>query len=377
MPAQAPQEVGTIRFRIVLFGGIFLIFAPIGVLIALVQSEPPGWLYGLTMWTLSGAIALGWASMFNRRGKWFWLLPVLVLVPIFGFPWFFTWAFRFDWFAAGYAWPQAARRVFMLVLGILSWATGFPLIALYINRAERIATAARTELRLAARMHDTLVPSIDLSTGNLLVIASSTPSSDMGGDLVDAVVQGDRADLLLADVSGHGVSAGIVMAMLKGAFRTRLLQSSQPEEALCDLNAVLHDLTTAEVFVTLAWIRVERGVDCTVALAGHLPVLRYNAQTKAVDRINNESLPLGVDPSQSFVVQSFKLAPGDTLFVCTDGLMEVLDGKRRQLGFDALEQCFAHHAGEHLREIESAIRALAAAHGTSHDDQSVLLARVR
>jgi hypothetical protein len=74
----------------------------------------------------------------------------------------------------------------------------------------------------------------------------------MGGDLIDVVVHEGRLDILLGDVSGHGLGAGVVMAMLKSCVRTRLLHDASLEEVVADANRVLADLTESNMFATFA-----------------------------------------------------------------------------------------------------------------------------
>ncbi len=78
-------------------------------------------------------------------------------------------------------------------------------------------------MRLARQIHETLVPPIDYEDERIEVFGLSRASAAMGGDLVDLVHRDGSLDVYLADVSGHGVRAGVVMGMLKAAIRMRLL----------------------------------------------------------------------------------------------------------------------------------------------------------
>ena len=70
--------------------------------------------------------------------------------------------------------------------------------------------------------------------------------------MLDVVEEGGRTDVFVADVSGHGVRAGVVMGMVKSAIRTRLRAGGAVDEVLRDVNEVIYELTSPELFVTAA-----------------------------------------------------------------------------------------------------------------------------
>jgi len=355
--------------------GVFLIFGQIGIFIALLQDEPPGWLLTLSLWAASGLIALGWSFSINRGGRWLLLIVPLLVLPWTVIPFVLGYLFDRGWMSPGYEWAPLARSVFATAFGIVSLSIGFTCVIMCVSRTERAAALARAELDVAARMHQTIVPDIDHRGGGVEVWARSTPSSEMGGDLVDLVQRDGRVDALLADVSGHGVGAGVVMAMLKAAARTRLHSDSGLAPLVGDLNRVVHELTESNMFVTGAWVRVEPGRVWRVALAGHLPALYYRAAAGKVERIDHGGLPLGVVANERYDAAQIHAAPGDTLLLVTDGFVEVFDKSGAQLGLSAIERAFGEHASEPLASIDLAVRSLASAHGASKDDRSLLLVR--
>lgn len=358
--------------------GVFLIFGQIGVFVAMLQDEPPGWLLFLILWASAGLIAVGWAIALNRGRWWLLLLVPLLIIPWTVFPFVFGWMYDAGLVRAGYEWPPIARKILISVSGTVSLSLGFSCIIYYVSRTERFAAAAEAELRVAGRMHEEVVPDLARDTGDPLVFARSTPSSQMGGDLVDLVEGRRHSDALLADVSGHGVGAGVIMAMLKSALRTRLRAGGDLGAVVADLNRVVYELTPPGAFITAVWVRVPRqpGIEpWQIVLAGHHPALVHRAATGRLEAIENDSLPLGVTPDEAFPVRRVEIAPGDTLLAYTDGLTEVFAADRTQLGAAAIDACFREHAARPLAEIDAALRARAAAHGRQRDDQSVLLLR--
>jgi serine phosphatase RsbU (regulator of sigma subunit) len=87
----------------------------------------------------------------------------------------------------------------------------------------------QTEIELAEQIHRSLVPPIARHASNHEFYGVSAPSGEMGGDLVDVVQCGNKRIAYLADVSGHGVPSGVLMAMVKSAIRMQLAISCEPQ----------------------------------------------------------------------------------------------------------------------------------------------------
>src|SRR5262249_25083881 len=146
---------------------------------------------------------------------------------------------------------------------------------------------------------------------------------EVGGDLVDVVTHESGGWLAyVADVSGHGVASGVVMAMFKSALRMRTLSGAGLGALLTDLNAILIPLKPPASFVTVARVRSCGGtIEC--AVAGHHPVLRVRGNQ--VDEVTSPQLAVGMFPDTTFDAHVVTWQPGDVLALVTDGLLEVFD----------------------------------------------------
>lgn len=370
--------------------GIFFIFAPIGVFVGLVQSvtQPAGWAFAALLSVLSGLQAIAWALVV-RRGRWWYLLvPILIATPLFGFGPAFRWMHDAGYFTAGYGLRASLRQAILLLMGCAELALGFILMAVHIRRSERSAARAQAELDVASRMHESLVPPIDTMVPGWRLRAVSRASSEMGGDIIDWVSRSSdsggaaRVDVYLADVSGHGVGAGIVMAMLKSALRTRLLADPPLDQLVSDVNRVLTDLTRPEMFATFAGLRLHPDGHAEYVLAGHLPILlgradRPDGNDAPVSQLPNDHLPLGILADEPYAPGVVSLGDGDVMVIITDGLTEVQDRAGRELGFDAIRDVVANairvDGRATVEQILQAVLAAAEAHGPQIDDQSVLI----
>lgn len=361
-----------------LYWGVFLLFGPIGVLVGLIQPEPAGWVIGLALVIFSGVIATGWLYAIQRRRYWL-LVPINLLAFLYP-PFIFSTLYRIRFFNAGYEWSPFTRRAVLAAMVVALISVGFVLIVKYIRQESRAAERARAELSVAKGIHARVAPPIDLWQGPIDVLGRSRSSEEMGGDLIDAIAApGARAvEVILADVSGHGVGAGIVMSMLKSAIRTRLTSRVPLATLLADINGVLTDLTDEHMFATIACARIYEDGRVEYALAGHLPIIVATAEGKArrIEELANENLPIGITHDEVYVSGSAMLRPGDSLLFVTDGLTEVrhrVGGD--ELGLAPLRDAFAAHADAPLSEICERLFSLADTHGRRSDDQSVLLVR--
>jgi serine phosphatase RsbU (regulator of sigma subunit) len=245
----------------------------------------------------------------------------------------------------------------------------------------------RAEVDLAHQIHKVLVPPIAAAHGDFEFHGLSIPSGEVGGDLVDVVALHPDAWLppsggqdhswfgYVADVSGHGVSSGVVMGMFKSALRMRLLQPGPLSALLEDLNTVLMPLKSGSMFVTVACVRGTADGALEYSVAGHLPILRVAAGSREVEEITTPQIPIGMFEDYRFVSSTLDCGRGDLLALITDGLTEVFDDADEQFGMEAVKAILARLSERPLTEISEAIVAAARAHGTQIDDQTLLLIR--
>jgi serine phosphatase RsbU (regulator of sigma subunit) len=234
----------------------------------------------------------------------------------------------------------------------------------------------QTELALAQDIHATLIPPITRTTRRLELLGRSIAGAEMGGDLIDVVERDGRTDLFIADVSGHGVKAGVIMAVVKSAIRTRHRTAETLDELFRDVNAVVGELAGRGMFVTAACLRVEQDGRASFCGAGHGPVLHLRATDGRVEAVESEHLPLGVIGGEIYESKSLLLGAGDVLLFMTDGLTEVFDRAGKMFGQPPIERLLAAHGRRPLAELYDVIMSAVRAHGPQADDQTLLLARL-
>ena len=198
-----------------------------------------------------------------------------------------------------------------LVLSVLAGA----FFLQFIRSEGRRAVRLQTELSVAHGIQKTLVPVIEKSAIGCEFYGVSVPSDKVGGDLVDLVeLKEGQTFAYVADIAGHGLPAGILMAMFKTAARTQLMDSPRLPTFLERLNEVLPQVKEPEMFATCAAILLKRTnahFTLEYSLAGHPPILLANRSSKCVQRLAESQFPLGLVPSVTYASRELKLKPGD------------------------------------------------------------------
>lgn len=347
-----------------LYGAIFFTFAPMMILSVTVPTHrhPPA---AMALWTIvSGAVAIAWAAVFIHRPKRVWLVFVLQAAVVFVF-------------AARLLPGMSVAGAGISFVGLGSVAlivAGYVFFIMYIMQEGAKTLRLQTEMRLAGKIHQSLVPPIEYRDSRIRIAGISEACTEMGGDLIDWRVHPGGCDVYLADVSGHGVRAGVVMAMIKSAVHMRLRTPCGLDELANDVNQVLCKLCEPGMFATFAALRFEDGDRTHYVLAGHHPILHLQAATGHVTELADAGLPLGVSPDEAYRATAFAGGAGDRFFIFTDGLTEVFDRRGGQLGYDGFCGIIRSHAGTDptpIRAIMDQARRYAEG-GPQTDDQTLL-----
>ncbi len=268
--------------------------------------------------------------------------------------------------AAGYRFDAFAIFATMLV--------GAGLYLQHINTERGRQLRAETELELAHRLQQTLVPGVAFRNARLEVYGRSIPSDKVGGDLVDLITSENNTLVYLLDVSGHGILACALMGSLKTAIR---IAFPLPLPAMLDqINRVLPSVKEPPMHATLgalAFAGDRERVEYT--LAGHMPILHCRTSGE-VERLACEQFPLGLLPVDHYVSRNSPCAPGDLFALYSDGIIEVANAANEEFGIERLESEIRDRKSQPLQNICDGVMAASAAHGAADDDRSLLLIRV-
>jgi hypothetical protein len=363
-----------VRAKILLYAGIFFCFAPLGLLqdVQTVHLESGLQVAAATVYAGGMSAFLAWIILNHPR--WFPVpMTMLVLAPL-GFQYAFPRTpspVELD--AAGLA-AVASRLRLVSGLIVLCMASAYISFVALVQREGLRYSGTYAEIKLAREIHATLVPDLSGQHQNLTWRGRSRPSGDVGGDLVDVVEDPRGWCATVADVSGHGVAAGVLMGMFKTAFHAVLSDAQDIADAVTRVNRVISPLRQPNMFITTACIRQGAPGRFEYVLAGHPAMLHISRGGTSSTWVGTSQLALGLIEHTVYRSGTVTLETGDMLVLVTDGLIEVFDRKDRELGLDGLQAAATAAARNgSLADVEQAMYAACAAHGAQLDDQTTLL----
>ncbi len=225
-------------------------------------------------------------------------------------------------------------------------------------RIHREASEKRTmenELRTAREVQQVLLPQTDPVVPGFRISGTNLPARIISGDYYDYIDLGDgKCGIVIADVSGKGVPAGLLMAMCRSAMRSVALGETSPSRALGLVNRQLFPDIREDMFISMAYGILD-GFTGTLTLgrAGHDPALCYRSEDTRVESLRSPGLAIGVDAGQVFerVTKDHEitLKSGDCVLFYTDGVKEAIDSSGEEFGMERMADVFrdaAPHGAE-------------------------------
>jgi serine phosphatase RsbU (regulator of sigma subunit) len=190
----------------------------------------------------------------------------------------------------------------------------------------------RDELELARDLQADLIPKIPPQTDAYEIAAYNRIANTVGGDIYDFVPLPDgRLAVLFGDASGHGMAAGLVMAVAHAAWRTQLDVDPSAPAIISSLNRILCRTGGPRSFFSCCYALFERDGSFIVTVAGHPQIVKI-ASGKVIDRIGTGSYPLGVKSGMVWQELHGSLDRGERLLFHSDGLTEARNANEREFG---------------------------------------------
>lgn len=244
---------------------------------------------------------------------------------------------------------------------------------------EKALIGMREELRLAHEIQTSLLPTEAPTVPGYAIAGYSRPAQRVGGDYFDYVPLGaDRYALCVADVSGKGLPAALVMANLQAMLRAGAPWAAAPAACLEHVNRMLCPRLRKESFVTLVYgVLDPEAHTFRFSNAGHNRPLVRQAGGE-VSRLDFGELVLGFRPEQTYGEDVLRLGAGDTLLLYTDGVSEAMNARREEFGEETLAALLAHHGeASPAALINQLVEAVDAHIGEAppHDDVTLLVAK--
>lgn len=222
----------------------------------------------------------------------------------------------------------------------------------------------KNDMSLAMEVQQNLLPRRPPSIEGLDVAAMSLYCDETGGDYFDFLEfsedEGTHADIVVGDVTGHGVSAALFMATGRALLRGRAMDVPGPALLLTEVNRLLcQDTQLSGRFITLFFLRIDQSAHEIVwCRAGHDPGLLYNPTTGVFESLMGSGIPLGVTPDWTYTENRRSwLKPGEVLVLYTDGIHEARNAADVMYGRDRIMKVVTANADAPASTVVNALVA--------------------
>ena len=357
---------------------IFCLFGMFGFILDLFSSMGEKPFASVVIWTVfTGIMGVLYVLVLTRRPR---LIVLTVLVHCVG-SYLLQFVSHHIPLMMVHPSPTTGVRTAALAIFILSALTCI-FFVVFAQGEGRHSMRIQTELSLAHGIQKVLVPPITERFPRFEVYRVSFPSDQVGGDVVDVVaLKNGSVFAYVADIAGHGLSAGILMGMVKTSIRTQLLDCDSPVQIFNRLNEVLPQVKESNMYATCTAFRIGESsgggdISLEYAIASQPAFLRYSSAARIIERLGDEQLPIGLlSMASNYQSQQISISAGDILLVATDGILESEDKNGEAFGFESLERILIADPESPLKVIVDSIRSELKKSFRQTDDQTILLIR--
>lgn len=257
------------------------------------------------------------------------------------------------------------------------------------NKMRRKAADAwiQSEIDEIASIQRGLLPAVMPRIDGMRLAATFDTYDRAGGDYYDIVPFGKPAPdadleahrrwlVVIADASGHGPSAAVVVAMMSSLIRSYPAELDGPAALMAYMNRHLCERSVHRSFVTAVLALVDLASHTmTYTCAGHPPALILDSDGSMVELESTGDMPLGIFGESTFHENTIAVSAGRRMLLYTDGITESLSPVGEPFGLSRLQQCFAEAAGAAEEITEDILRRLRAHEEGERpkDDQTMLL----
>jgi len=235
------------------------------------------------------------------------------------------------------------------VLASVAYQTAFAVENAQLHEAAIREQAIERDLLLANQVQQRFLPISSPELPGYDFFEFYEPANKLGGDYYDYIPLADgRLAIVVADVSGKGIAASLLMARLSAEARYCLASVPRPADAVARLNDMFCHSTWDDRFVTFVVALLDPGRhELTIVNAGHLPPLLRRCHAEVVPLAEDEAgLPLGVSESCEYPQLTVNINPGDSLILYTDGITEAMNDKNELYGRQRLHTSVADEQGD-------------------------------
>jgi serine phosphatase RsbU (regulator of sigma subunit) len=215
----------------------------------------------------------------------------------------------------------------------------------------------KAEIDAANRIQAALLPLDAPDLAGASVASHYRAATEIGGDYFDFLkVASGEIGIAFGDVSGHGLTSGIVMAMAKSALLVQVDYDPSPRAVLDVLNEIVIKTSPRRTMMTFFFGLLDpRAQILRFSSAGHLDPYVYRFATRKMEVLSSWGFPLGVRRRDPFREHTVEFTAGDRLVLYSDGLIEAVDDDGEPFGFERFEQVIAANGHLSADEIKKAL----------------------
>jgi len=213
------------------------------------------------------------------------------------------------------------------------------------------------DLQIARDIQRILLPAESPSVNGFEINGMNVPARQVSGDYFDYIKIDDaRLGVAIADVSGKGVPASLIMAICRSVLRSQAVGNPSPADVLQKVNRQLYPDIKEDMFISMAYLVLDHGHGCvTLARAGHDLPLLYKQKTQTIEPLKTPGMVVGIDSGDVFdrltTDVAVGLGPGDCILLYTDGITEALDSEGNEFGLDRTIESVRSSAKEGAQAI--------------------------
>ena len=274
-------------------------------------------------------LPLGISAMFLRKEISYGLVVICV--------------FLHDLFGAPY--PSLDARLGHNLTAVIGFAFVVSVIYRYAAQRNVLARQVRKQrdellhdVELAAQVQRMFLPASQPSVQGLDVAGMMQPARGVGGDFYGCIpIDEHRVQVVVADVSGKGVSAALLMSATAAALQFQSNQAHDIQQTIARLNSGIHSVSDGEHYVTVVLAEIDvsaqslRYVNC-----GHNPALLMRSKTGQVETLTSSCPPVGMFEQELCDISCLEIESGDVLVFYTDGVTEAENQSGEEFGLQRL-----------------------------------------
>lgn len=239
--------------------------------------------------------------------------------------------------------------------------------------AEQAAQQYQKEMEIAASIQRSLISAAEVENDFVRVNARSIPCREVGGDFFDVHVSPDAVTVIVADVSGKGISAALLASVIHGMFYAQMSSGSRLVDAISSVNGFLCSRVAGQKYATLLAAQLHRDGRLAIVNCGHVPAIL--AQDGTVTHVSDGDMPVGLIAEAGFHLIERELPAGSRLCILTDGISETENAEGAEFGTGHIGKFLCGE--EPIRAILDAVESFSGNSEAQDDRTLVVLERIK